>query len=77
MGGLVIQIKLNSYVAHTLYSWPSIYNTVVPSAIKHYQYYFSLDTYTTIFAWGAGNSNEHNIYWIIVVITYIKDRRLF
>ena len=35
MDGLVICIKLNSYVAHILYAWSFIHNASVPILIKH------------------------------------------
>ena len=35
MEGLVICIKLNSYVAHIFYAWLFIHNASVPILIKH------------------------------------------
>ena len=55
MEGLVICIKLNSYIAHILYAWSFIHNVSVPILIKHNKYYLSLYTNTTVFAWGDIN----------------------
>ena len=40
------------------YAWPFIHNTEVPIYIKQNKYHIFLNTHTTVFAWGAGNSNK-------------------
>ena len=57
MHGLVLCIKLNIHVAHMFYTWSFIHNTAVAISIKKNKYKFSLNAYTTVFAWGSGNSN--------------------
>ena len=58
MHGLGLCIKLNSYVAHMFYACSLGHNKSVPISIKHNRYLLSLNTYTTVFYWGAGNSNK-------------------
>ena len=59
MHGLVLCIKLDSYVAYMFYACPFVHNTEVPIYINQNNYYISLNTYTTVFSWGAGNSNQN------------------
>ena len=59
MNGIGSCIKLNSFVSHMFYAWSFINNTEVPIAIKQKKYYLSLNTYTTMFAWGADNLNKY------------------
>ena len=56
MHGLVIFIKLNSFVSHMFYARSLINNTGLPISIYQNKYYLSLDTYTPVFAWGDGNN---------------------
>ena len=55
-------IKLNSLMAHMFYAWSFINNTSVSIAINHSTYFISLNTYTTVFARGEGNSNKYITY---------------
>ena len=48
MDGLVICIKLNSYVAHIFYAWSFIHNASVTILIKHNKYYLYLYTNTNV-----------------------------
>ena len=47
-----------------IYAWSFSNNELIPIAINHNTYYISLDTHTTVFAWGDVNSNktEHILY---------------
>ena len=58
MHGLGLFIKMDSYVAHMFYSCSFSHNTVVPIAINKNKYFLSLNTNTTVFSWGAINSNK-------------------
>ena len=58
MDGLVLCIKVDSYVEHLLYAWSFSYNTAVPIAIKKSKYFPSLNKNTTLFTWGYGNYNK-------------------
>ena len=58
MHGLGLCIKLESYVAHMFYAWLLIHNTEVPIATRRNKNDISLDKYTTVFSWGAKNSNK-------------------
>ena len=57
--GLVLFIKVNSYVAHMFYAWSFSHNTAVLVAINKNKYLLSLNTHTTVFAWGTGNYNKN------------------
>ena len=59
MHGLGICIKVDSYGAHMFYEWSFSNNTAVPIAIKKKKYVFALNTNTTVFACGTGNSNKN------------------
>ena len=59
MHELVLCIKVNSYVAHMFYAWSFSHNISVPIALKNNRYFPYLNTYTTLFAWGAVNSNKN------------------
>ena len=59
MHGLGLCIRLDNFVAHMFYAWTFIYNTAVPIAINKNKYFISLNTGTTLFYWGAGNSNKN------------------
>ena len=52
-------IKADSYVAHMFYAWSFINNTAVTMAKKKNKYFLSLNTNTSVFAWGDGNSNKN------------------
>ena len=58
MHGLGLCINVNSYVAHMIYTWSFNNNTAVPIAIKKNKYFLFLNTQTTVFSWGAINSNK-------------------
>ena len=57
MHGLKLCIQLNSFVEHMFYEWSFSHNNSVPIDIKQNKYFISLNTYTTVFSWGAGNLN--------------------
>ena len=59
MRGLVLCIKVDSYVAHMFYSWSFIHNISVPIAIKNKRYFLSLNKNTTLFSLGDVNSNKN------------------
>ena len=59
MHGLGLCNKVDSYVAHMLYEWSLIHNTAVLISIKKNKWSLSLNTNTTVFAWGAGNYNKN------------------
>ena len=61
MHGLGLCIKVDSYVAHMFYAWSFYHNTAVPIDIKKNKEFLSLDTNTTVFAWGSGNKNKNRI----------------
>ena len=61
MHGFGLCIKVDSYVDHMFYSWSFSHNTVIPTAIKKNKYFLSLNKNTTIFSWGAGNSNKNGM----------------
>ena len=58
MNGLVLCIKVDSYVSHMFYALSFVHNTEVPISINKNKYSPSLNTNTSIFAWGDGNSNK-------------------
>ena len=51
--------KLNCFPAHMFYTWSFSHDTEVPIAINQNKYSVSLNTYTTVFYWGYGNSNKN------------------
>ena len=57
--GLVLCIKLYSYVSHMFYAWSFSHNTEFPISINKNRYFLSLKIYTTVFSWGGVNSNEN------------------
>ena len=59
MHGLGLFIKVDSYVTRIFYAWLLSNNTSVPIAINRNKYFLYLNTNTTVFAWGAGNSNKN------------------
>ena len=59
MHGMVLCIKVDIYVSHIIYAYPFSHNTEVPISIKNNKIILSLDTYTTVFSWGSGNSNQY------------------
>ena len=61
MHGLGLCINVDSYVAHMFYAWSLSHNPEVPIAKKKNKYFLSLNTNTTIFGWGAGNSNKNGM----------------
>ena len=56
--GFGLCIKLDSYAVHMFYEWSLSHNTSVPISINNNKYSLSLNTHTTIFAWGYGNSDK-------------------
>ena len=58
MHGLGLCIKVNSYVAHMIYAWSFSHNIAVPIATDNNKYSLSLNTHTTVFSLGYGNSNK-------------------
>ena len=61
MHGLGLCIKVDSYVAHLFYTWSFSLNTAVSISKKNNKYFLSLNTNTTVFYWGAVNSNKSSI----------------
>ena len=59
--GLGLCTKLNSFVAHILYACSFSHKIEVTISNNHNKYYLSLNTYTTVFAWVAGNLKKKNI----------------
>ena len=59
MHGLGLFIKVDSYVAHMFYEWSFSHNTAVTIDIMKNKYFLSLNTNTTVFSWGDGNSNKN------------------
>ena len=59
MNVLLLCIKVDTYVEHMFYSWSFSHNTAVPTSINKNKYFPSLNTNTTAFYWGDGNSNEN------------------
>ena len=68
MHGLGLFIKVDSYVAHLFYAWPFSHNIAVPIAKKKKKYLPSLNTNTTVFSKGAGNSNKNVMQWVYKLI---------
>ena len=58
MHGLVLCIKVDSYVAHMFYAWSFSHNTAVPIAKNKNKYFLYLNKNTTVFTWGSGNNNK-------------------
>ena len=63
LNGPGLCIKLNCCVAHMFYAWSFSKNSEVPTVIEYNKYYLFLDTYSTVFSWGAGNSNKIEHIW--------------
>ena len=61
MHGLGLCIKVDNYLAHMFYEWSFSHNTTVQIDINMNKYFLSLNTNTTVFDWGAGNSNKTEI----------------
>ena len=61
MHGLGFFIKVYSYVDHMFYAWSFSHNTAVPIAKNKNKYFISLNISTTVFDWGAGNSNKNGM----------------
>ena len=61
MHGLGLCINVDSCVAHLFYAWSFSHNTSVPIAKKKNKYFLSLNTNTTVFSWGSGDSNKNVI----------------
>ena len=61
MRRLGLCIKVDSYVARLFYSWSFSHNTAVPIAKKKNRQLLSLNANTTVFSWGAVNSNKNGI----------------
>ena len=61
MNGLVLCIKVDSYVAHMFYACSFSHNTAVPIAKKKNKYFISLNTNTTVFSWGSSSSNKNGM----------------
>ena len=70
MHGLVLCIRVDSYVARIFYAWSFSHNTAVPIAKKKNKYCLYLNTNTTVFAWGAGNYNKNRIKLVYKLIYY-------
>ena len=64
MHGLLLCIKVDSYVAHMSHVCSFSHNIEVSMNIKKNKYFLSLNTHTTVFSWGSVNSNkiERNNY---------------
>ena len=58
MNGLVLCIKIDSYVAHVFYACSFSHITTVPIAMKKNKCFISFNTNTAVFAWIDGNSNK-------------------
>ena len=58
MHGLVLCVKVDSYVAHMFYAWPFSHNTEVILAKNKNKYFLSLNKNTSVFALGSLNSNK-------------------
>ena len=59
MHGLVLYIKVDSYLAHIFYVWSFNENKTFPVPMKKNKYFTSLNINNTVFAWGDGNSNKN------------------
>ena len=68
MHGLGLCIKLDSYVAHMFYAWQLSHNTAVPIAKNKNKYFLSLNTNSTVFAWGDGNPNKNGLQQVYKLI---------
>ena len=62
MHGLVLYIKVDSYLAYIFYAWSFNQNKAFPVAMKKKKYFISLNINNTVFAWGDGNSNKNRTY---------------
>ena len=61
MHGMGLCIKVDSYVVHMLHEWSFGHNKEVLISSNKKKYFISLNTYTTVLAWGVGHSNKHRI----------------
>ena len=68
MHGLGLCIQVDSYVAHMFYTWSFIHNTAVTISINRNIYFISLNTNTTVFAWGGGNPNKNRMFQLDTLI---------
>ena len=59
MHELGLFIMLYNYLAYMFYAWSFSNNTAVPITINKNKYFIPLNTYTTVFDWGAGNLNKN------------------
>ena len=59
MNGLVLCIKLNIYISCMLYAWSLCRKSEVLIDIKKNKYFLSFNTRTTVFSWGAVNSDKN------------------
>ena len=59
MHGLGLCIKVDSHMSSIFYAWLFSNNTAVPIFINKNKYYIAFNTHTTVFAWGASNSNKN------------------
>ena len=58
MHGCGLCVKVDSYVAHMPYACPFSSNKSFTIALRKNKYFPSLNTNTTVLAWGAVNSNK-------------------
>ena len=59
MHGLVLSIKIYSYVVNMLYAWSFSNNTAFRIAIDKNKYFPSLNKNITVFSCGSVNSNKN------------------
>ena len=59
MHELGLCIKVDTYVTHMFYAWSFSHNTEFSVAINKNKYFLSLNKNTTLFYWGAINSDEN------------------
>ena len=62
MHGLGLCIKVDSYLGHMFYAWPFSHNTEFPISKNKNKSFLLLNTNTTVFYWGTGNTNKNRIY---------------
>ena len=68
MHGFWLCIEVDSYVAHRFYAWSFSRNIAVPIAKNNNRCFLSLNKNTTIFVWGAVNSNKNGMQWVYKLI---------
>ena len=68
MHGLVLFIKVDSYVEHMFYACLFSNNTEYPIAKKNNKYFLSLNKNTTVFVWVAGTYNKNGMEWVYKLI---------